>query len=84
MENIYDLLDNIRALYSDSNLHITSLARVCQALQSCIEEETNKYPEIYSLYLKYIILMHAIAYEETNKKVQKMMYENLFKLSKLL
>lgn len=85
MENIYDVLSDMRALYGEANSRMCSLSRMCQKLLTAIEEEThNDYPEIYSLILKYINKMYEILHDEKNQKVRKMGYDILYKLNKLL
>ena len=85
MVNNYELLSDIRALCSSGGSRkILGLARMCQALLTAVEEETdecNKYPEIHSIILEYIIQMYQILHKEKNNKVRKMGYDILSKLS---
>ena len=85
MENNNDLLGDIRALYlSRGSRKMCGLARMCQALLTAVEEETdawNKYPEVRTVILEYIIQMYQILHEEKNNTVRKMGYDILSKLS---
>lgn len=83
MENNNDLLGDIRALYlSRGSRKMCGLARMCQALLTAVEEDAcNKYPEVRTVILEYIIQMYQILHEEKNNTVRKMGYDILSKLS---